>query len=362
MTVVVAMRPNGYPVLVGDILVSSTIAGSSAVHLPTVGTVLPREGPFHMAGARQKIAIVSRTMAVGWAGPVYAARKVVKDLRELASREEIDLDRVKRYLREMPEWLHQAGLSLVGHVIHGDLVSSFGYNSWTVESDVFGEMHIAGTGSYQITRMADQVADASLFDDFNQFEQGVAKGIMLAGALINEELVSRSTLETHFGGAYEICTYQKDAFAKIEDVTYLWWLLYAEKEPGQFRFPKRPRRILRPMYSGDVMAVYTLHPGEGGQSPDDWCGAVHAVAPIGSMTEVQLPDRSLPDFNSPFMCNMVAYVDEDDHVDLLNQLYLSTSGMNPIRITKDEERVTVAIHQRFLNDLGNAVLARKKST
>lgn len=258
MTAVAAISPSGYPAFVGDLLLSAETPVTVQKSIPTVGNISEKlKATYHVTGLRQKIVLVSSEVVLGWAGSMIAARMVINDLRQLVTRRKMLLKNFDDYFRGLDSWVRQQELSIIGHVASTEDGGWFHYNTWHTSVPPFGDVWVAGAGSWDMVEIMRQVPEKIELGGLNSFERAIILALTLSGTLTNEELSTQSNLDSFYGGGYEVCTWRKDAFRKIEDITYLWWTLQA-REVGSFALSKGPRRVLKYTYEDDLLVIYAL--------------------------------------------------------------------------------------------------------
>src|SRR5262245_37980215 len=148
MTVVARLAIRNCPMLVADLLLSGPAPPEYIPDIPTVeempASFLPRTGPVPIT-LRQKIAVLSDDLAVGWAGKYDVARDVVAELKRMNGSQPFMLDSLTRHLDTLPESVRSV-LHLVGFVREGGKVGQFGYNSHELPTQVFGKAGLVGSG------------------------------------------------------------------------------------------------------------------------------------------------------------------------------------------------------------------------
>jgi hypothetical protein len=149
MTLIAAIRVGQCPILLGDLLISSEIAPTRPVVLPTVGA-LPEDlvpaGTYHITGAAQKICVINVRLAVAWAGRQICARHVVRKMGKYFSKRRIDGASLERFFRSQ-ETKHLEQLQIICWYRNEQGLNSFGVNTTNIETDKFDHCHVGGTGT-----------------------------------------------------------------------------------------------------------------------------------------------------------------------------------------------------------------------
>lgn len=82
MTLVASLVVDKFPLLVGDLLTSGPETGDE-IYIPTTGShtgVFPAGSGWTIRVLVQKIAVVGDNLIVGWSGPRFAAKTLIKEL------------------------------------------------------------------------------------------------------------------------------------------------------------------------------------------------------------------------------------------------------------------------------------------
>ena len=155
MTLIALLTPGSHPFLMGDLLISQPARYQlhDSLVLPVAGALasIPKShDPTYVAsGLRQKIAVLSRNIAVAYAGSTNAARAAITDLRHhFSKRPTVSADDVMNFL-EAQTYPEMKEVSLIGIVYerNKNRSSCFGWNSQRGVSEQFGTVLYAGSGA-----------------------------------------------------------------------------------------------------------------------------------------------------------------------------------------------------------------------
>src|SRR3989304_4390186 len=102
MTAVARLLVNQHPLLIGDLLISGPPVVNQ-VRLPLVEVNYHSNVVIGPTGLRQKIAIVSDDIVIGWAGKYSTAADVVNELKERCEVEHFNSQRVEEYFLSQPK-------------------------------------------------------------------------------------------------------------------------------------------------------------------------------------------------------------------------------------------------------------------
>ena len=361
MTAIVGMMPGGYPVQIGDLLISSDRMPRRPIAVPTLGNLeSAAAAPWHATDMRQTTPIIADNIAVSWAGSYIAARHVINELRELSCRSKTGLSHVMEYFANLDPWIRQQPLSILGHVAQEGDGGSFSYNCKQVLSETLGDVRVAGSGCRDVLQFMQQLKQPIPLPQLNPLERAIVSALMITGVLTNEELLTQSNLASFYGGGYEVCSLVQRKFTKISDITYLWWTLQTTKQGYAL---SQPRCALKYQYYGDLLAVYASDfttEGSTGERIRRDRRRIHVISPVyRKASEAELSEVvKQVNMNSRFLCNLIAYRNQRAEIHLCSLLSHSVSGVHPVKFQEDAGRLTIAVKQEFLETIVKSARAR----
>jgi hypothetical protein len=345
MTLVAAMFPNEYPILIGDIIVSSGHAVSNPVFVPTVGKVqVSSDASASIIGLRQKTAIVSENLCVAWSGSSMEARTAIRELKEHFGTSPVLIDELFAFLRRA-NFSEFNDLSLVGFVRNDQLISSFGWRSTDVNIGKFGNCHIAGSGTNSFITATNDFKKEKRSSTAKQLEIAVGMGLAASAHMIGLELNNEATLGEFFGGAYELVTFVNGQFRKFANTTYLTWVTH--RRPDGNIFVSHPRIAIRIAYHQGILLIRRLlmdDPRDGNILPDPVRNHVFAVPPVDrNIKPEDIKDVPRPSLNPGVFVHIVFHTFPDgrrkiscsmDQVHKAGKNYFEEAG-GMIRFTSD---------------------------
>jgi hypothetical protein len=152
MTAVIRIRFNetNYPVMVGDILLSTEYYRPTDFSVPTHDSSLafPPEFRIVPCGLRQKLVLISDDLVVGWAGEAYPASQLIKTLQERNLQEPFTCDSLKTYLNSLDPTVWQ-NVELAGFIKEPNRLEWFDINAKHLTTGI-GEVALLGTGAESI--------------------------------------------------------------------------------------------------------------------------------------------------------------------------------------------------------------------
>jgi hypothetical protein len=319
MTAVACLEFKGYPLLFGDLLVSSRTAPNTTVSLPSLDVKYGPQVVVGPTGLCQKITILADNMIVGWAANrISEAADVIKGLKLHCEYEGFNLDALGQFLRGQRRELWD-GLELAGFILENEKHVVFrSANCRTVDTPAFGEVALLGTGR--------DLLEQHLHKDFsepvchedpeNLAIQAVAYGMSTMGNFITMEQFACESLDNFFGGGYEIATRSFDKFVKLSDVLYAFWRATLAPDRKSVRLRVCPFLLFRYEYYGDLLAIRatTVHEQHGESHGVE---KLFVIPPIyREPTDEEKANPPVPPFNARWICNYVQIMTALNEMDI----------------------------------------------
>lgn len=216
-----------------------------------------RDPQRQISGLLQKVSVVADNLAITWSGDRIGAAIVRTALAEASMRAPLSLNDIPEVFQTIVNNLASCEVTIVGFVQHRERSGTFGFNCDSNQHSVFGNVRLSGTGCTTIQKYIDQFHGNRMTEegDANLLERTLGHGLLIAGALLSEEYSTLETLESHFGGGYELCTFVHDRFFKVDDITYIWWI--ASRAGNRIKV-SQPLRVLKLKYVGSSLIVRSL--------------------------------------------------------------------------------------------------------
>jgi hypothetical protein len=267
MTAVAAFTFSGYPFVVADFLISGPPIATTPV-IPTVldlGDHVRECEKYVPRGLKQKIALLSGGLVMGWSGRASVASDVIGELKMRMDYESYDAEGINRYLDGQGASTWQ-DLSLVGFVRnHDGTYDQFGRECWRDDTaDLTGLCHIGKGGKKMRDTLASQIRTpwrfAHLKDVENlerQYYEAIGSTLLAVGTLHASELISPACVEESWGGGYEMAMFGRDGFSKLDDTTFLFWA--ATQDHDSLQIPQMPCHLLNYKYIDDALAIRSIN-------------------------------------------------------------------------------------------------------
>lgn len=367
LTVIASFSIENNKVLLGDLLVSSNEVEGRQIKLPTtgnIGHVFPPGSGFIPVGLKQKLCVIDDNLVVGWAGTHYVARAVIKQLKDQLGGRAVTQNDLKSFFENIDP-CYQKELGIVGAHFDGKVSYTFGYNCQGFSSSYFGEVCFAGTGISDLKALMDDFeasGNPSLqISERNPLEKAIVGTLVVASALIGNEVVSSQNLLQYYGGGFEIVSRVKDRFEKIGDITYMFSMI-TEQQNGEM-FVSLPQIVNKYAYHNDLLVIRSMVLSANADGSNETILSVdndniHVVTPINrGIIKGEVDAIATPSLNSRFTCNFYLLQRKDGSSAFLYSINYSSEKNNNISFDEKGEVVSLRFHNDFIT--GAVQLARE---
>lgn len=357
MTIIASFNINTCPILLGDLLISGNENLQSSLNVPTIGEIteiFPKGSGFVPTGLRQKIAVLNDNLALAWAGTRISAQIIIRDLlKEAQKKTNWKFDDLSYFFADYDKE-HGNNVSIVGYSNDGKGIFSFGYgaNQIKYHSEKYGLVRLCGSGAASLKSYLDNFNIPSATRTTNPLETAVGNTLAITTYMTGLEKATGSNLIEYYGGGFEILSFVRRKFKKIDDITYLIWV-GRQMSDLSWRL-SLPETCIKFYYQDDILLIkkveFKAQPDGTLTSVDK---AVYIVAPIyRNVNDVILKNLKLSSFNSRFICSFVILYSVDGSVQVLNRINYSSEQTHPIRFKEDNgELLQVDIHSDFVKSI-----------
>ncbi len=258
MTAIASFSLNRVPVLLGDALISGDVEGVNSLRLPTISNiqeVFPAGAGFEPVDMKQKLSVLGTNLAVGWAGNLASAATVVNELKEVNERNPFTAYALNEYLKLMSRRGELDDVSLVAHILSEGSIRVLSHKVRKATTTFDG--HLIFSGSCE-----DLIKDLNKASKFPNVSYGSVGALEVAitfslgfnGTSLHQEIINQNSLLRFYGGAYETILCQNSSFAKIDDITYVFWGDADGGSPEGLGL----RRIVKQFYHGDILCLFIV--------------------------------------------------------------------------------------------------------
>lgn len=363
MTLIATLCIDNYPVLVGDLLLSGP-ERANVMAIPTIGDVrdvFPEGSGWSIVGLRQKINIIADNCIIAWAGSECAARTVAVELMNMSAKEPLGLDSIASYFLTLDAGIRDQGVSFVGWVKDPKGIAPFGYDCEGFEHPWLGSVRLAGTGTQALNRLLMNFPKIVTQESraTNALEQAITQSLMTTGLMLQEELASRQSLLTFYGGGYEVASLVRGSFQKVGNITYIFWI--AKHHHGRLEL-SLPLCAQKYDYMSDLLLIRAAHfyANEENTKAVTVKESLHVVAPLYRRpTAEEINSLRPPSFQSRFTCHCIVVTTERQPPDIYVRVeYSYTATPASIRIQESQDGLSLAINDRFVRTLAEEIQHR----
>jgi hypothetical protein len=370
VTLVAGFMVNKWPLLIGDMLLSSPVIPGEAATLPGLPTLpetaevsWPEDLEYAPKGLCQKLTVIADNLAIGCSGKRACAMDVIGELRQRYADGPLDFDVARDYFHGKPASVWQE-IGITGFASRFDESGLpefciFGWGCKGFESPTFGPVRTIGTGmnavQEQLLLNSDCATPGNSGLDFAQF--AVSFGLSLTGGLLNKEVHTGSTLAEFFGGGYELVTFSGGKFHKLGDVLNLFWTVRAEKDG--IRLTPYPFRAIRFAYQNELLIVRSSEIRDCAIHSD----VVFSVPPVYRYLNAdEKASPPIPSLNCPLVCNYIlqlAPTGELQSYDILTFIERCALGVPLVRLEEMTDGLQFAVKPEFYQRLYEYVAQQK---
>ena len=375
MTIVARLAIRDYPTLIGDLLLSGPELPGFTPTLPTVKDVAARFPPGSNPvprGMRQKIAMVTDQLVVGWSGQLGTARDVICELRRKSASATFTMASLNQHFDSLSPAVWK-DIGLLGFIRDPNGYAQFTRHAEEMKTTLFGNVGLLGSGSDDVEQFLTGLKQLpnAMEREMNELEQSLGFALHLTGTFLSLEQMTAESISKYYGAGYEIASLMGDRFEKMGDVTYIFWKAIAHD--GQPRLDKQPMGMFRYAYIGDMLVIRAFSFENSGQSlraRDD----LHYVSPVyrdATPTEQSWVDTPAtapaPALDARWLCNYILTTLPNDKVGILTLVCLKAQGEDKwVKITETlmgtDVRTEIEVSQEFLDLVGRQIGEQLKTT
>ena len=307
MTLVARLTPGGFPLLVGDILISGPELPDTPLTLPTIvdiTDIFPTGSGFVPIRLAQKITVVGDNLVIAWAGQALTASTVIKDLVSKNRVKPFTNDTLMDYFANLDSNIWDTGLAFLGFIQDAKGIAQFGFQYWEVPTQSFGKIGMIGSGMNVFETVIHDLpsSQGSIVNGSpNKLEMALVTGLQLSGTLLTTELFTSDFLLNYFGGGYEVASLVNGKFEKLREGSYLFWYGNLTGTNKGFNL----HQVEKYQYSGDTLVIrsVTFSDYARGRPTKVTRDTTFAVPPAYSHAQAAAPTGSRVDMNSKWVCS-----------------------------------------------------------
>jgi hypothetical protein len=230
MTMIACTINNGYPVILADILLSSTdkpATFSSPTLVDNLMNYLPADSMHYPFGLKQKISIITDYLCFAFSGYEHVAKGFLEDIRlHFRHRPTVSVANVEQFLKHYGVGELKGKLSfiliLTEKVEKGFQAAGITGGQWVEQkSGIFEDITVLGSGADDFLRAANRV-DGNYTPRPQSARESIATNLSLLGSILARERSQLHTFAHHWGGGFELVFFDGERFARFEDMTFVY--------------------------------------------------------------------------------------------------------------------------------------------
>ncbi|WP_044213439.1 hypothetical protein [Flammeovirga sp. OC4] len=369
MTLIANTLNDGFPILIGDLLVSSPTRKDD-FKIPTflegVEKYMPKDMVNFPVKLNQKIKVINSNLALGSAGLLTEIETFHNELNTYLDKVEVDTESLNKFKDELDltKYSKSAFLLLFYDSQSESFISitiSDGY--WKTEPhEYFNTINAVGTGATGFIEECNRYKNENIecSGNTNITNKALSVNTILLSGLLSKESFSLETIKKNWGAGFEIIYFDSDtqSFTKLTEFSYIIWR--GKYSSQKKKLELEPYLILSYKYFNGVLAISSFLNGE-----VDGYG----VLPIG-MNKDTVDHSSLPKkfevYNQKICNTFVIELDEgkvfypsafisqreDGHTEI--GIKINDSGQLEIMLNKElENKLKSRIEEQFYPEKEN---------
>lgn len=370
MTVILGFAIDDYPVLVGDLLISSMEDGKS-LNIPTIGNrenLFPKGSGYVPTGLRQKINIIGENLAVGWSGSLLAARETIKELKKRNDKRKQTYRDIKDFLENLGPWVGGHDVSFI--VLGIDSGSPFFLcrNVAKLVHPYLGSIWASGSGGDVLSSLSQFNTPNIISDTPNPLQKVITIALALSGCLMQHELKTGVPIFHYFGGGYEIASVVAGKIKKVNDVTFVFWDAQNTNKGINLSFPTKIMKfdyyrndlIIRTVdFDFDKLTKNSAHVEDSGvnnigrgKSINE---SIYLISPVYRELIARSDPKLIPKFNSSFFCHQAFFTDSQGKLAVACIVDYSLKEPTEFKIIEEQGQLKIQMGKTLVERLARLV-------
>jgi hypothetical protein len=230
MTLIAHSTNFSYPIIIGDILMSSTEKGTK-IELPTflsnVDNKLPGDQKFFPYKLRQKIYVIKDNLVLALAGLEFEMKLFLEDIINYFKFFRSTKEEIEKFYNEY-DFSNFTNSSLL--IVYsekkeeGQLIHQITRGNWKhKESPTLEHLYTCGSGSNFFIEMSGYYDNFHGSGDTNLSNRAISLNYTNLSNLLSIERLSLNTIKEYWGAGFEMIYFNGNKFKKINDITYVIW-------------------------------------------------------------------------------------------------------------------------------------------
>ncbi len=369
MTIICGFSSNDFPVLIGDILLTSDQLYEGIDHTPTLGPVQPdatHPFGFTISGFNQKVNILDDKCIVAWSGNWTQARAMIRDITKVLSDHGPNLDEIIKTINTVaaPD---KDKLSMIMFLQENENLHYYYHSAEKVTSKFVDNAYVAGSGSIYVKKFFGQLEQMDKPPHVDagapHYTTALGFGLTLSSQCVGREILSAGNLIERWGGAIELGYILGGVAQKLNNIMH-FHLSYEDSVDRTTKINLVPI-ITKTEYQGDLLVIRRVQfmPARVNKNSDSGSLVIESdkisvVPPILKHVDPSFtPD--IPDLEYDVLCTWMHY--NLNGVSKWSQSFVDFchDKRRPLRIEQHGEEYSLAIEERLGDRVRQAVTEYK---
>jgi hypothetical protein len=357
MTAVLNLLVENWPLMVGDVLLSSRPKPGRRIVLPTTSDVSADPSADYVpSDLCQKVALIGDHIVLGWSGKQTTAADVVGEMLLRSQTEHFDRRAVDAFMDRQPSSLWKE-IGLLWTSNDSNELAGCGRSHLNAASTAFGTVGLLGSGAELLAEFVQEQPVPKFTSDMGPPDRAVGYGLFLTSTLMQYEIATSFNLAECFGAGYEVATMSGGKFVKVDDIIHVFWTArYYDK--NHLGIDKCPTRVIRYSYQNDLMVIRALE-GIGDTSENATLKEnIYLVPPVyRRVTKYEQDNLLIPDLNAKWLVNYVLVTfKKGEPAQLLCIVDYRKVPDSMVQFHIKDGKVIVAVEERHLERIGRAIV------
>lgn len=349
MTLIATFSIHGLPFALGDLLISGNERSDSTPFVPSVGpvtNVFPLGSGYSIIGLQQKVNILSEDCVIAWSGSVVHARVAIKELRQLANTGQLDRIALDKYIADHRCDIEH-NIELLGWVRERNQIVSFSYPAIEASrAGPFGHLRASGSGTSRFHSLLSNLpaTPSRVGETTKPSDRAFASVAYAMCCLIEQELITQGTLTEYFGGWWELVFHDGKKFAKLSDVTFVFWEVESNASVLQLKFPKH---VVKQDYVGDVLRMHLARQNDDHSYSHECYFATSIDSKTSDEEKRKLQNKPLSSMNSNWICHCISCRIGDKIYSFVRIEKIDNGSHPSVLFYNESDRLTAVVRHEF---------------
>jgi len=285
MTLIAGVNAYGFPLVIGDILVTREGGGESNIGIPhnrKINRKLPLDAHFSVSGLRQKVNILSEQLAFAVAGDAKQAHDFLETMRNCCFKQNLSFDRLQQVLAAI-EPSRTNKLQAIGIFLSksdNEYPQTIAFNCDYIQGKGF-DLVLGGSGTntfLETVREASTQWPEKSSEAETNYTNAHSVGLSLLGHLTGQEYINGENINERWGGGFELLSVRLGKLKKFDKIIHLVWNLVKDGD-GRYMLLLLPK-VIKFEYWNDLLIIRNFQIGNGFELNRELDRSVHVVTPI----------------------------------------------------------------------------------